>query len=62
MSSDAEIVTVCKEDGAWLVLIDHDLKILFRSPGWSNTKEAALEDLLECLSWDLYRKRKGQLD
>jgi hypothetical protein len=53
MSSTANIITILSK-GRWQALIVQDSKVLWHWPKSSDTKEAALEELLDMLSTELY--------
>jgi hypothetical protein len=56
MTPNGEIVTVMNNKGKWEAVIVQDSEVYFSAYEWHDTKEAALESLLELLSCDLRRK------
>jgi adenosyl cobinamide kinase/adenosyl cobinamide phosphate guanylyltransferase len=54
MSTTADIITVMANDGDWQAMIVEHSEIFERTEKWAKTKEAALEDLLKKLSFDLF--------
>jgi hypothetical protein len=61
MSSTANIITILSK-GRWQALIVQDSKVLWHWPKSSDTKEAALEELLAMLSTELYYELEVRFD
>jgi hypothetical protein len=58
--STAEIVTIINND-KWQAIVIQDKNVLWQSSKPYETKEAAFEDLLELLSFEMYCQVADQL-
>ena len=60
MDTRGELVVVMNGEDQWQAFMVRNWKVIEPFRAWSDTKEGALNLLLESLSWQLYQNLEGQ--